>query len=106
MQVGVVDPLLQVGEHGLVLLDVVDHGDHDAEGILVWRQLNVGSGELHEDQDLVGVAHDARLTHREHVGSEGRNGETERDGPLELVLHHQLGLQLVPHQLNNVLQSF
>ena len=76
VEVGVVDPLLQVGQHGLVLADVVDHGDHETHRVLVGGKLNVGSGQLHEDQDLLLVPHDARLTNREDVGGEGRNCQT------------------------------
>ena len=86
------------------LVDVVYHGDHEAHRVLVWGQLNVGAGELQEDEDLLLVAHEAGLAHGEHVGCEGRDGEAERDRPLELLLDHQLGLQLVPHQLHDILQ--
>ena len=44
VEVGVVDALLQVGQHGLVLADVVDDGDHQTHRVLVGRKLDVGSG--------------------------------------------------------------
>ena len=78
MEVGVVDALLQVGQHGLVLADVVDDGDHQTHGVLVGRKLNVGSGQLHEDQDLLLVAHDASLANREDIGGKWRNCQAER----------------------------
>ena len=105
MECGVVELLLETGEAGVVLGDVVDDGHHDGQGLLAGREVDVGSGQLHEDQDLLLVADDPRLAHREDVGSYRRNGEAEGDGPLELVLHHQLWLQLQSHQLNDVLQS-
>lgn len=104
-QVGVVYPLLQVSQHSLVIPDVVDDGDDETHGVLVWRQLDIGSRELEEDEDLLLVAHEAGLAHWEHIGGEGWDGEAEGDCPLELVLSHKLRLQLIPHQLNNILQN-
>ena len=91
-QVGVVNTLFQVSEHSLVLPDVVDDGDNETHGVLVWRQLDIGPSELKEDKDLLLVTHKAGLAHWEHIGSEGWDGETEGDGPLELVLSHKLRL--------------
>ena len=105
MQGWVVEFLLKTGQTGVVLGDVVDDGHHDGQGLLTGREVDVGSGQLHEDQDLLLVADNPRLADREDVGSYRRNSEAEGDGPLELVLHHQLWLQLQPHQLDDVLQS-
>ena len=91
-QVGVVYPFLQICQHGLVLPDVVDDGDDETHGVLVGWQLDIGPRELEKDEDLLLVAHKAGLAHRKHVRSEGWNGETEGDGPLELVLSHKLWL--------------
>ena len=101
----VVELLLEAGEASVVLADVVDDGHHDGHRLLARRKVDVRSRQLHEDQDLLLVADDPGLAHREDVGSYRRNGEAEGDGPLELVLHHQLWLQLQSHQLDDVLQS-
>ena len=104
-QVGVVYTLIQVSEHSLVLSDVVDDGDNETHGVLVWRQLDIGPSELKEYKDLLLVTHEAGLANWEHIGREGWDGQTEGDGPLELVLSHKLRLQLIPHQLYNILQN-
>ena len=101
----VVELLLEAGEAGVVLADVVDDGHHDGHRLLARWEVDVGSSQLHEDQDLLLVADDAGLAHWEDVGSHRGDGEADGDGPLELVLHHQLGLQLQPHQLDDVLES-
>jgi len=88
MQGGVVQLLLQAGEDGLVLAYVIDDRHHNTQGLLARGQLHVGPGQLHEDQDLLLVTDDARLAHREYIGSHGWDGEAEGDCPFELVLHH------------------
>ena len=51
IEVGVVDTLVQVGQHGLVLVDVVDDRYHEAHGVLVCYKMRiVCPGQLHEDQ--------------------------------------------------------
>ena len=91
-QVSIVYTFLQVSQHSLVIPDVVDDGDDETHGVLVWRQLDIGSRELKEDQDLLLVAHEAGLAHWEYIGSEGWDGEAEGDCPLELVLSHKFRL--------------
>ena len=105
MQGWVVEFLLKTGQTGVVLGDVVDDGNHDGQRLLARRKVDVGSGQLHEDQDLLFIANNARLAHWEDVGSYRRYRQTEGDGPLELVLEDQLRLELQPHQLDDVLQS-
>ena len=60
---------------------------------------------MHEDEDLLLVADDAGLAHREYVGRHGGNGQAQRDVPLEVVLDDELGLHLELHQLDDVLEG-
>ena len=104
MQRCIVQLLLKACQHCLVLADVVDDWHHHSEGVLPWLQGSIGPGKLEEDEDLLLVSNDAGLAHREDVGSYRRYGQTEGDGPLELVLKDQLWLELQSHQLDDVLQ--
>jgi len=105
VQCRVVKFLLQRCETCLVLRNIVDDRHHHAERFLSRRQLLVHPRQVHEHQDLLLVAVHAGLAHREHVGRDGRDGQAERDAPLELVLDDQLWLNLILHQLDDVLQS-
>jgi len=60
---------------------------------------------VHEDENLLLVADDAGLPHREHVGRHVGNGEAQRDVPLEVVLDDELGLHLELHELDDVLEG-
>lgn len=89
----------------MVLGDVVDHGHHHAERLLPGLQIHVHSGEMHKHKYFLFVPVNSRLPYREDVRRDRRNGEAERDGPLELVLDNELRLNLVLHQMDDVLEG-